>query len=67
MLELLDFKPTSRCPTANSLALAVTYIPYTAVKIPASLVLKCVGAYILLPTMVILWGLTTTLQGSVNG
>ena len=66
MLELLDFKPTSRCLTANSLALTITCIPYTTVEIPASLDFKCVGANILLPTMAMLWGLTTTLQGSVN-
>ena len=66
MLELLDFKPTSRCLTANSLALTITCIPYTTVEIPASLDFECVGANILLPTMAMLWGLTTTLQGSVN-
>ena len=49
-----------------SLALTITYIPYIIVEIPASLVLKRVGANILLPTMVILWGLTTTLQGLVS-
>ena len=49
-----------------SLALTITYIPYIVVEIPASLVLKCVGANILLPALVILWGFTTTLQGFVN-
>ncbi len=49
-----------------SLALTITYIPYIVVEIPASLILKRVGANILLPSMVILWGLTTTLQGFVN-
>jgi MFS family permease len=49
-----------------SLALTMTYIPYIIVEIPASLVLKRVGANILLPTMVILWGLTTALQGFVT-
>ena len=39
----------------NPLALTVAYIPYTAVEVPASLVLKCVGANILLPTMAILY------------
>ena len=37
-----------------------------AVEIPASLVLKCVGANILLHTMVILWGLTINLQSLVS-
>lgn len=49
-----------------SLALTVTYIPYIAVEIPASLVLKRIGANILLPAMVTLWGLTTALQGLVS-
>lgn len=49
-----------------SLALTVTYIPYIIVEIPASLLLKRAGANIFLPTMVILWGFTTTLQGLVG-
>jgi MFS family permease len=49
-----------------SLALTVTFIPYLAIEIPAGLVLKRVGANILLPTMATLWGLTTTLQGLVG-
>jgi len=49
-----------------SLALTITYIPYLAVEIPASLVLKRVGANILLPTIAVLWGLITTLQGLVT-
>jgi len=49
-----------------SLALTITYIPYIVVEIPSSLVLKRIGANIFLPTMVILWGLTTALQGLVS-
>ena len=49
-----------------SLALTMTYILYISVEIPASLVLKRVGTNILLPTMVVLWGLTTTLQALVS-
>ena len=49
-----------------SLALTITYIPYIIVEIPAGLVLKRVGANILLPTLVIVWGLTTALQGLVT-
>ena len=48
-----------------SLTLTVTYIPYLAVEIPASLVLKRVGANVLLPILAILWGLITALQGLV--
>ena len=49
-----------------SLALTITYIPYIAIELPAGLILKRVGANILLPAMVTLWGLTTTLQGLVT-
>ena len=49
-----------------SLALMVTSISYVAVEIPAGLILKRVGANILLPTMATLWGLITTLQGLVT-
>ena len=49
-----------------SLALTITYIPYIIVEIPASLILKRVGTNILLPTMAVLWGFTTTLQGLVG-
>jgi predicted MFS family arabinose efflux permease len=44
----------------------VTSISYLAVELPACLILKRVGANILLPTMATLWGLTTTLQGLVT-
>jgi len=49
-----------------SLALIVTSISYLAVELPACLVLKRVGANVLLPTMATIWGLTTTLQGFVT-
>ena len=49
-----------------SLALTITYIPYIIVETPASLVLKRVSANMFLPTMVVHWGLTTTLQGLVG-
>ena len=49
-----------------SLTLTIAYIPYLAIEIPASLVLKRVGANILLPTITITWGLITTLQGLVS-
>jgi len=49
-----------------SLVLTITFIPYIIIEIPAGLVLKRVGANILLPTMVTLWGLITTLQGFVT-
>ena len=44
----------------------IPYNPYTVIEIPASLVLKRVGANIFLPTMVVLWGLTTALKSLVS-
>ena len=49
-----------------SLALTITFIPYIVVEIPASLVVKRIGANKLLPVMTTLWGLITTLQGFVT-
>lgn len=49
-----------------SLLLTVTYIPYIVIEIPAGLILKRVGANILLPIMATLWGLITALQGLAN-
>ena len=49
-----------------SLALTRTYNPYIVIEILTSLVLKPVGANVLFPTIAILWGLTTTVQGFVD-
>lgn len=57
-LEMTDYQ--------FSLTLTVTNIPYLIVEIPATLLVKRVGANILLPTLAILWGLITALQGLVT-
>ena len=57
-LEMTDYQ--------FSLTLTVTNIPYLVVEIPATLLVKRVGANILLPTLAILWGLITALQGLVT-
>jgi MFS family permease len=49
-----------------SLSLMIPFVSFLVVGLPASLILKHVGANILLPTMVTLWGLVTTLQGLVT-
>ncbi|KAI0764530.1 MFS general substrate transporter [Trametes elegans] len=49
-----------------SMALTVTLIPYTVVDLPSNLLMKVVGPRILLPTSIILWGITATLQGVVH-
>lgn len=47
-------------------ALTMTYIPYIAIELPSNLILKFVGPHIILPTLLVLWGLVTTLQGFVH-
>ncbi|TFK91208.1 MFS general substrate transporter [Polyporus arcularius HHB13444] len=49
-----------------SIALTVTLIPYTIVEIPSNYLMMVVGPRILLPTMVLLWGIICTLQGVVT-
>ncbi|KAF5327673.1 hypothetical protein D9619_005010 [Psilocybe cf. subviscida] len=49
-----------------SVALTVTYVPYIAAELPSNLLLKIVGPNLMLPTMLALWGIVTTLQGTVK-
>jgi len=49
-----------------SFALTISYIPYLVAQLPTGLLVKRVGANILLPALSILWGLTTALQGLVT-
>ncbi|KAG6860541.1 hypothetical protein C0995_010003 [Termitomyces sp. Mi166 len=49
-----------------SIALTVTYVPYIVAELPSNLVLKAVGPNLMLPTMLTLWGIITTLQGVVK-
>ncbi|KAJ8502571.1 hypothetical protein ONZ45_g11634 [Pleurotus djamor] len=49
-----------------SIALSVTFVPYVLVEIPVTLLLKAMGPNILLPMLLTLWGLVTTLQGFVR-
>ncbi|KIK65234.1 hypothetical protein GYMLUDRAFT_94587 [Collybiopsis luxurians FD-317 M1] len=49
-----------------SIALMVTYVPYIVAELPSNLVLKAVGPNYLLPTLLTLWGVVTTLQGVVK-
>ncbi|KAJ3888944.1 major facilitator superfamily domain-containing protein [Lentinula edodes] len=48
------------------IALTVTYVPYIVSELPSNLVLKAVGPHLMLPTMLTLWGIVTTLQGIVD-
>jgi len=65
-----------------SIALTVTYVPYIVAELPSNLMLKvcdswgilckytdtskAVGPNYMLPTMLTLWGVVTTLQGVVK-
>ncbi|KAF8629371.1 hypothetical protein AX17_005667 [Amanita inopinata Kibby_2008] len=49
-----------------SIALTVTYVPYIVAELPSNLLLKAVGPNLMLPTMLTLWGIVTTLQGVVH-
>jgi len=52
--------------TQYSIALTVTYIPYIAAELPSNLLLMTVGPNLMLPSMLTLWGIVTTLQGVVK-
>ncbi|OAV92254.1 hypothetical protein PTTG_27667 [Puccinia triticina 1-1 BBBD Race 1] len=49
-----------------SVALTMTFVPYVAAELPINLVLKRIGANIMIPLLVTLWGLVTTFQGFVS-
>ncbi|KAJ7579912.1 major facilitator superfamily domain-containing protein [Mycena floridula] len=58
-----DLKMSNR---QYSIALTVTYVPYILAELPSNLMLKAVGPNRMLPTMLALWGVVTTLQGVVT-
>ncbi|KAF8062397.1 major facilitator superfamily domain-containing protein [Lyophyllum atratum] len=49
-----------------SISLTVTLIGYIVAELPFNWVLKVVGPDVILPTMLTLWGVVTTLQGVVH-
>ncbi|KAK0504485.1 major facilitator superfamily domain-containing protein [Armillaria luteobubalina] len=58
-----DLKMTNR---QYSIALTVTYVPYIAAELPSNLILRVIGPNYLLPTLLTIWGIVTTLQGVVT-
>ncbi|KAL4260553.1 MFS transporter superfamily protein [Pleurotus pulmonarius] len=52
--------------TQYSMALTVTSIPYIAAELPSNLLLRAVGPNRMLPVMLTLWGIVTTLHGFVE-
>ncbi|KAL0958482.1 hypothetical protein HGRIS_000621 [Hohenbuehelia grisea] len=49
-----------------SIALTVTYVPYIVAELPSNLLLKIIGPNLMLPAMLTMWGVITTLQGVVH-
>ncbi|KAK0219737.1 major facilitator superfamily domain-containing protein [Armillaria nabsnona] len=49
-----------------SLLLTATLIPYALVEIPSNLFLTRIGAHIVLPALVVIWGAVTAFQGLVT-
>ncbi|KAF9473919.1 MFS general substrate transporter [Pholiota conissans] len=49
-----------------SIAITITYVPYIVAELPSNLLLKIVGPNLMLPTMLTIWGIITTLQGVVK-
>ncbi|KAL4263474.1 MFS transporter superfamily protein [Pleurotus pulmonarius] len=49
-----------------SISLTMTLIPFLCSGLPVNLLMKIVGPNILLPTLLTLWGIVTTLQGTVH-
>ncbi|CAA7259243.1 unnamed protein product [Cyclocybe aegerita] len=49
-----------------SIALTVTFVPYIVSEIPSNLLLKIVGPNLLLPALIVSWGIVTTFQGFVS-
>ncbi|KAJ7845270.1 major facilitator superfamily domain-containing protein [Mycena olivaceomarginata] len=49
-----------------TIALTLTYVAYVSSELPSNLVLKRIGPSILLPTIMVLWGVVATLQGVVT-
>lgn len=49
-----------------TVALTLTWVPYIAMELPSNLILKRVGPNLMLPTMVILWGIVAAMQGLVT-
>ncbi|KAK0504501.1 major facilitator superfamily domain-containing protein [Armillaria luteobubalina] len=49
-----------------STALTITYVPYMLIELPSNLLLRIIGPNYLLPTLLTVWGIVTTLQGVVT-
>ncbi|KLT43441.1 MFS general substrate transporter [Cutaneotrichosporon oleaginosum] len=49
-----------------SIALTVTYVPYIAAELPLTLLIRKVGPHILMPALMLAWGIVTTFQGFVH-
>ncbi|KAL0956920.1 hypothetical protein HGRIS_003024 [Hohenbuehelia grisea] len=53
-------------PHQYSVCLTITFVPYILIELPSNLLIKVMGPHRLIPTLLALWGLVTTLQGFVH-
>ncbi|BEJ10861.1 hypothetical protein CspHIS471_0102830 [Cutaneotrichosporon sp. HIS471] len=49
-----------------SIALTVTYVPYIVAELPLTLLIRKIGPHILMPALMLAWGIVTTFQGFVT-
>ncbi|KAI0077646.1 MFS general substrate transporter [Panus rudis PR-1116 ss-1] len=47
-------------------AVTVTYVPYIASELPSNLLLRKVGPNLVMPSLLVIWGIIVTLQGTVS-
>ncbi|TDL17656.1 MFS general substrate transporter [Rickenella mellea] len=52
--------------TQYQIAVTTTFVPYILAELPSNLLLRRIGPNILMPTILIIWGLITSLQGTVT-
>ncbi|PAV17561.1 MFS general substrate transporter [Pyrrhoderma noxium] len=48
------------------ICITALYVPYIVSELPANLLLRKIGPNILMPTILIFWGLVTALQGTIS-
>ncbi|KAK7682361.1 hypothetical protein QCA50_014566 [Cerrena zonata] len=47
-------------------AVTVTFVPYIAAELPSNLLLRKIGPSVLMPTLLVIWGVIVTLHGVVT-
>jgi MFS family permease len=52
--------------TQYQICVTVLYVPYIVAELPSNLLLRKIGASVLMPTLLTIWGIMVTLQGLVT-